>query len=255
MKKLPRAALICAGNLGDSPISRFRGLSERLGPVKSSSPRLASRYVNSLRAGVAVADYDAMRDCRLVLISVTDAAVPGIVRELAQSDAPWQRKSVLLCSNALESSALCSLEEKGAKTASLCAVAGFDGTMFLAEGDRSVVAQIRPFLGSPGVRLLTVAHGHKMFYLAATACTGPFLTTLLTCAEECLRLAELGSADAADLLRVQAVKNIRGFLKARRRTQRDATGGDTHYAALRKRNPELADYLQQYASLTARLIK
>ena len=50
MKKAQSVGLIATGSLADSPLTRFWWLSERLGPVKSASYRVASRIANMLQA-------------------------------------------------------------------------------------------------------------------------------------------------------------------------------------------------------------
>ncbi len=57
MKKAQSVGLIGTGSLTDSPLTRFWWLSERLGPVKSASYRVASRIANMLQAGHPVKDY------------------------------------------------------------------------------------------------------------------------------------------------------------------------------------------------------
>jgi len=64
--------LIGTGNLTDSPLTRFWSLPERLGPVKSSSYRLASRIANMLRAGHPVKDYADFESCILILVCVPE---------------------------------------------------------------------------------------------------------------------------------------------------------------------------------------
>ena len=92
MKKPPPVALICAGKLTDGPLMRFRGLPEQLGPVMSTSLRLASRVVNTLRAGNPASGYDAFADSNVILLSVHDAAAPDFVWELAESGLDLTRK-------------------------------------------------------------------------------------------------------------------------------------------------------------------
>ena len=57
MKRAQSVGLIGTGSLTDSPLTRFWWLSERLGPVKSASYRVASRIANMLQAGHPVKDY------------------------------------------------------------------------------------------------------------------------------------------------------------------------------------------------------
>lgn len=68
MKKARSAALSGAGNFTDSFVSKFYGLCDRLGPVKSTSTRLARRIVNYLRAGDPVNDYTGFNSCELTAV-------------------------------------------------------------------------------------------------------------------------------------------------------------------------------------------
>src|SRR5689334_14150914 len=106
MKKPKSVALIAAGNLADSPVSRLWGLPERLGPVKSVSYRLASRMANSLRAGHAAKDYAEVGDCELILISVPDEMLAATTAELASAGISWAGKAAVIASALLDSSEL-----------------------------------------------------------------------------------------------------------------------------------------------------
>src|SRR5581483_10308807 len=137
MKKPPQVALLCAGSLGASPISRLPGLTRHLGPVKSTSLRLASRYVNRLRAGFPVDDFAAFQQCDAVLIACPDAAAVEMIEALSTAAVEWRGKCVAVCSDQLESDVLSCLAEAGANTASVGTVAGLDA--LLIEGDRAAV--------------------------------------------------------------------------------------------------------------------
>jgi predicted short-subunit dehydrogenase-like oxidoreductase (DUF2520 family) len=254
MKKPPPVALVCAGNLTDSALTRFRGLAARLGPVKSTSLRLASRFANILRAGHAVADYDLFRECPLLLVAVPDEVAATTIRELSHAGLDWTHESVVLCSTVLESEELSPLAELGAGTASICEATAFDGRLFVAEGDREAIKQVRPLVEGPSrtgaARVLSLPRGHKAFYLAALACTGPLFTSLLSCAGECLKLAGVAASDADSMLQTQAEKTTRSFLKGGRKLSPESADLDRQIEALRSRNPELAEFFQQSAKLT-----
>lgn len=251
MRKPPQVALLCAGNLKDSAVTRFRGLAARLGPVKSSSLRLASRFANILRAGHPVSDYGAFRDCPVLLIAAPDARAVEAIRDLSDAGLDWSGKSVVLCSAALESEELNALAARGASTASLCEAAGFEGRLFLAEGDRAAVKQVRPLVAGHGSKLLALSPGHKKFYLSAAACNGPLFLSLLWCSAECLKLAGLGTADAAGMLQIQTERTIRSFLKGNRKPGPPPGDLERQIAALRARHPQLGEFFQQNAKLAA----
>jgi predicted short-subunit dehydrogenase-like oxidoreductase (DUF2520 family) len=259
MKKPPPVALLCAGNLTDSAITRFRGLAPRLGPVKSSSLRLASRFANILRAGYPVVDYETFRECPLVLVAVPDALAADAIRDLSNAGLEWVRRCVILCSPALESEELTPLAELGARTASMCEGAAFNGRLFVAEGDREAIKQVRPLvegaMRSGASRVVSLPAGHKKFYLAAVACTGPLFTSLLNCAGECLKLAGVTATDADGMLQTQAERTTRSFLKGGRKASQEPVDFDRQLAALRSRNPELAEFFRQSAKLAGWISK
>jgi predicted short-subunit dehydrogenase-like oxidoreductase (DUF2520 family) len=258
MKKPQPVALICAGKLTDGALMRFRGLPERLGPVMSTSLRLASRVVNTLRAGYPAGGYDAFEDCDLILLSVPDAATFGFVRELAAAGSDWTRKDwsrkfAILCSGLMESGVLAPLAALGAQTASICEIAGFDGRLFLAEGERAAITAVRPLLAGRDVKVVSVPGRHKAFYLAAAACTGPLLTSLLTCADECLRLSGLGASEASGILQAQALRTTRAFLNAGRKTFQDPADLAWQIAALRERKPAIGEFFEETVRLAGRM--
>jgi|SRR5579872_4450178 len=249
MKKPPPLALICAGKLVDSPITRLRGLRERLGPVISSSLRLASRFANMLRAGHAAVDYGVIEDCGMVLLSVPDQSAPRFVRALIEADLEWPAKVVVINSVLLDADALAPLAAMGARTASVSSVAGFEDRLFLAEGDRSAVGAARALFTGGEAKLISVERAHKAFYQAAAACTGPLLTSLLIRAAECLKLAGISAAEVSNILQVQASKTTLSFLNAGRKTHQDPASLARQIEALRRIRPDLADFFEQMAQL------
>jgi len=253
MKKPPPVALLCAGNLTDSAITRFRGLRGRLGPIKSSSLRLASRFANILRAGRPVDDYAAFEECSVVLLALPDAQVEAAIGELSNAGLDWSRLTVALCSADLDCAQLNPLAALGAESASICEAPGFEGRLFILEGDRPAIAQVRSLVESRNSRIVPVPRGQKMFYLAAAACSGPLFTGLLCCAGECLKLAGIASADAAGILHTQADRTVRSFIKGSRKRIPPVAGLDRQLAALRLAHPALADFLEQTAKLASRV--
>src|SRR5580658_9147753 len=114
MKKVQSVGLIGTGNLTDSPLTRFWWLSERLGPVKSASYRVASRIANMLQAGRPVKDYAEFQDCDLILVCVPEETISQVVSEMVSAEISWQAKAVVLCSTWLDSAELHPLAALGA---------------------------------------------------------------------------------------------------------------------------------------------
>src|ERR1700683_4971748 len=125
MKKAKSVGLIGAGSLTDSPLTRFWGLSERLGPVKSASYRVASRIANMLQAGHPVKDYAEFESCVLILVCVPEETVPKTVSEMLSAGISWKGKAVFLCSTWLDSGDLRELAARGASVGSIGTIPGF----------------------------------------------------------------------------------------------------------------------------------
>jgi predicted short-subunit dehydrogenase-like oxidoreductase (DUF2520 family) len=223
MKKPLPVSLLCAGKLTDTAITRFSGLRPVLGPIKSTSLRLASRYANMLRAGHAVESYETLGTCKLILIAVPDSAVAETVRELSRADLDWPSMTVALCSTDLDCSSLEPLADLGASTASICEAVGMDDRLFIVEADRSVIAQIQSVIADRRSKVVAVPPGKKTFWLAAAACTGPLLTDLLTHAKENLRKAVIPAADTANILQRDIEKTLRSFTKRHGKRPKPAT--------------------------------
>ena len=137
MKKAKSVALIGAGKLTDSPLSRFYWLSDRLGPVKSSSYRLASRIANQLRAGHPVKGLDEFARLDLILGVRARRVLPRWWRSWRRPPIQLRGKAVVLCSFMARLAANCTqLSDAGAAGGVHLPIPGFDDLRYLMEGDR-----------------------------------------------------------------------------------------------------------------------
>src|SRR5947209_9880130 len=119
MNKLQPVALLATGKLMRSFVLTLPRFRDRIGPVKASSLRIASRIANMLQAGFPVADCGGFTDCPAIFICVPDDLLPGIVQELADSPIDWAGKTVVLCDSAHTTVSLDNIAACGAYTASL----------------------------------------------------------------------------------------------------------------------------------------
>src|SRR5689334_6896202 len=106
MRKSESIALLMAGNTRLPMLRRLPRLQERIGPLRSTSFRLASRIANALGAGAPVQDWDAFDLCATILISVPDSILCKSIEELVAAPLRWKSKTVLLCASRFDSSAL-----------------------------------------------------------------------------------------------------------------------------------------------------
>ncbi len=254
MKKAQSVGLIGTGSLTDSPLTRFWWLSERLGPVKSASYRVASRIANMLRAGHPVKDYAEFESCVLILICVPEASIARVVSEMVSAGISWRGKAVVLCSAWLDSGELRELASHGASVGSITPIPGFDDERYLVEGDPLAIRQARSLVEHRERRAVAIERSLKPFYLSAVTCTGSLLFAMLLAAFESLHHARIPPALAATLLERQITRTFRSFVKGGRRAYPQLREIPRQLRALSSASPELAYYLEQSTRLASRLI-
>ena len=251
--KAKSVGLIGAGSLTDSPLTRFWWLSERLGPVKSASYRVASRIANMLQAGHPVKDYAEFESCDLILVCVPEETVPQVVSEMASAGISWRGKAVVLCSTWLDSGELHQLSALGASVGSISPIPGFDNERYLVEGDPPAIRQSKSLVEYRERRALAIERHLKPFYLASLTCTGSLLFALLRVAFEALHHANIPPALSATLLERQISRTFRSFLKGGRRAYPEPRELPRQLRAL-SASPELEHYLEQNCRLASRLM-
>jgi hypothetical protein len=254
MKKAQSVGLIGTGSLTDSPLTRFWWLSERLGPVKSATYRVASRIANMLQAGHPVKDYAEFETCVLVLVCVPEETLPQVVSEMLSAEISWRGKAVVLCSTWMDSGELRDLSARGASVGSISPIPGFDDERYLVEGDSLAVRESRRLVEHRERRAVAIERPLKPFFLAALTCTGTLLFALLRVALESLQRSGIPAGFSAALLERQLERTLRSFLKGGRRAYpppRQLTG---QLRALSAASPELAHYLEQSCGLASLLM-
>jgi predicted short-subunit dehydrogenase-like oxidoreductase (DUF2520 family) len=254
MKRAQSVGLIGAGNLTDSPVTRFRFLPERLGPVKSASYRVASRIANMLQAGHPVKDYAEFQDCDLILVCVPEDAVEEVVSEMAASGIVWRGKAVVLCSTWLDSGALENLAQRGASIGSISPIPGFEEERYLVEGDPLAIRHSKSLVEYRERRVVAVERSLKPFYLAALTCTGTLLFALLHAAGDSLHRAGIPPALSATILERQLTRTLRAFLKSGLRAAPELRELPRQLDALSSADQALADFLEQSCHIASRLI-
>ena len=254
MKKAQSVGLIAAGNLTDAPLTRFWWLSERLGPVKSASYRVASRIANMLQAGHPVKDYAEFESCLLILVCVPEETVSQVVSEMASAGISWRGRAVVLCSTWQDSGELHQLSVGGASVGSISPIPGFDDTRYIVEGDPLAIRLSKSLVEYRERRAVAIERPLKPFYLAALTCTGTLLFALLHVAFESLHRAGIPPGLSARLLERQLTRTLRSFLKGGRRAYPPPRELPRQLRALSGVNPELEFYLEQSCRLAARLM-
>jgi hypothetical protein len=237
-----RLGLISAGPVSRNFIWRIPALAGRLGPVMSTSPALASRLVNAMRAGRPVESYQAFAKVPAILVCAQDELLPKLVEETAAADVDWRSKTFLLCASALDSSLLLPLAARGAWTGSLGPIEGLDDLGLFVEGDKEAVLEARRLMRHGHIRVHQL-RSSKALCLAGISFSASLALPLLDASVRCLRAAGLNTG-VADLLAQRSFqKTVRAFLQ---RGKKSAVAPDNRAAlerqleTLRQTDPQLA---------------
>jgi hypothetical protein len=250
MTKARSLALVCAGPISRSGISRLRKITGQLGPVKSGSLQRASRAVNALRAGTPTADYHDLEASRTILLNVPDRQLPAIVRELDGSEVTWKHKILLLCDSSLDSSELARLEAKGAAVGSFEAIGGPDDRRYAIEGTGLALREMRALIQQEDIRVVEIRRGAKKQYLAGVTFATTFLKSMISGAVECFRDSGLPLKQAEQVAAILVDKTMRDYLKAGSNgtavSPEENAGGLAE--GLELNNPRLARYFREIAA-------
>jgi hypothetical protein len=246
MRKPRLAALLASGNAAASPVLRALGAAQAIGPVASTSFRVASRIANTMRAGRAVPSVDAFEPCHLVLISAPDRAVDAAVAQLAAAPFEWNRRTVLLIGD--DGERLKPLRELGAVTATVTAMPGFEERLFVLEGERAALRELRPLLGRT-VRLVLIRPGARIRFDAAITLAGHALFPLLVAADAAFASTGLSRRLTDPVLEKAVQRALRAWINARRNGWGTLDGPDgarlaLQIAALEHANPTAGAYFR-----------
>ncbi|HLH41095.1 MAG TPA: DUF2520 domain-containing protein [Bryobacteraceae bacterium] len=238
-----QSGLIGAGGLGKSFLARMPGVLRSLGPIKATSPRVARRIGNSLRAGRPVKGYAELSECALVWIALPEAALDGVLREFSAEANP-EGKMIVVCGRRRESESFRKLAP-GARIATLDAIPGDEGIL-VAEGDAAVLREIRRLAWAERRRLIEIPSSAKALYSAAVHLASELLLPCFSAAVETLRDAGFSRSQATRVAEGLGLRTIRAYVKAGRKVWNAATAVDLRLArerdlaAIRAANPARA---------------
>lgn len=248
MKESMSLALLTAGSITHSPVSRFPEIVKLIGPVKAPTYREASRAVNALKGGVAVRSVADIPAATLFLVCAPRRRVPHLVRDMVDAVADWRGRDVVLCSDSLDSRDLDTLARRGAHTASVLPLDWFDKPHFLVEGDPRAVQRTRKMLESTRGRVLEIETRGTPFYTAAADLASLILLPLLEAATASLRDAGIPHPLAHKMVDRMVARSLRNFGKSGSKTWRPPTAHTTHARLDRQledargHNNRLSDY-------------
>jgi len=216
MNQQLQLGVIIEGNSTHSEILRLPSVGQELGPVKSSSIRVARRHSNQIRAGYPVPDYRELHAANLILMKLADSSVERVVEEICASDLPLKGMGFALCESWLQTRVLEPLASRGAHVATILKLPSLSAPRFVVEGDLKAVRQVRRFLARNGARSIEVRpeHKHLMFASELLAMTVPI--SLLGCAKQVLREAGISGNVLWDILDEMARKMVLDFSRGSR---------------------------------------
>lgn len=210
MKKQAAAGLITAGGIAQSLVPRLPHLLSSIGPVVSSSFRVARRIANSLRSGRAAGDFSALDPCELIWIAVPDSALDRVLRDLGSQSRP-ERKRIILCDSLRDSASVPPLY--GARIATLNAI-DTDARTLVAEGHPAALADLRRLAASEKRKLIEIRPSSKALYLAGSQLAGDLLLPWIAAAVESLRDAGFSRAEAMRVVEAIGAGALRRYGKA-----------------------------------------
>jgi predicted short-subunit dehydrogenase-like oxidoreductase (DUF2520 family) len=252
-------AVAAGGRVSASFVARLPRLSTELGPVAAQSYRLASRMVNTIGAGHAVREYGDLNGSATILICSPFRGVAAIVRALEDS-VDCKGKIILLCESGADSLQLTSLKDRGAAVGSIHAIPGFDGRRFVAEGDARAVREAKNLVRDMGGRVEDVETAKMAIYEAGLSFGTGLFTPLLEASAQCLQEAGMTKAVAIKVAGAIFRDSLRGYLYAGKRSwsgplaDGDCVAVQREFEALAARNPPLACYYRELASLANELL-
>lgn len=260
MQTQKSVALLAAGRISSSFLTRTPKLVERMGPIASTSLRLASRFSNLLNAGHPVDEMTAVGECGTILISAAEPEffIDWILRE---PSIEGKGKAALLCDANAGSEALQRLKDAGFAVASLTVVEGTDDKIFIAEGCTAALKAARELVEPMGARLLRIDAGQKALYEAGVSFAASLALPLVTATAETFRASGLGPNQAMELTERLFHRTLRAYRKAGRNGWEGAVPSSDresvrrHWQALLTANPALANYYMEHAELALSMFR
>jgi len=209
--------LVLLSRASKFPLRRLSHLPGWLGPVKAASFRVASRAVNSWRAGYPVHHYEDLAGCQTVLLAVPVDLLPRIVDSLVRQAGPWRGRRVVLCDETANSTHLSVFRSLGAHVGSLRALDEPSRVTFFVEGDRLLVRWLKQWLGEGGGTVVELVPGAQPWCWLGLLMSSLGVAPAIDAAMQCLQRAGLSSTEAAALISSQVQDSMRAYLRAGRR--------------------------------------
>ncbi|MEP7367934.1 MAG: DUF2520 domain-containing protein [Acidobacteriota bacterium] len=253
-------ALLTAGSITHSPISRFPAIVKFIGPVKAPTFRETSRAVNALKGGTPVRSVQEMNASNLFLLCAPQRGVAPIVRDMLEALPDWRGRDVALCSDSLDSRDLDALARRGAHTASITPLEWFDKPYFLLEGHPGAVQHARTIIEGARGHVIEIDGRGTPLYMASADLTSLLLLPLLETATVSLRRAGIPLALARKLVERMVSRSVRNYGKSGIKTWRAPTSGsarariERQLDSLRKQGSGLSGFFEDSLDASLRFM-
>ena len=213
MRRTRPVALLAAGSVTKSLLLRNASVAAVIGPVKSTSLRVASRLVNALRAGHAVDTFEEFEECRLILAVAPPELLESLLADLRAASGLRLANKCLVTAGAEASGEPTRVAIRAARVRE---APGFDGRWFVADGNREAAVELRRVLGR-SARFTILPPGAEPAWDAAHTLMNRGFLALMSAADDCLRAAALPPADADALIDRALGRTGRAWTRAKRK--------------------------------------
>jgi len=226
------AGMIAAGGVSRSFLSRMPVLLARMGPVKAASFRVARRIANTLRAGHAVMNYNALEPCDLIWIAVPETGIDRVSRDLAAA-MPLSGKIAVLCGSTRDSFWPGPLLAGGARVATLNCVEESSERVFVAEGDPAAMRELRRVIAAEKRKLIELRAASKSLYISGIHLATHLLLPWIAGSVESLRDAGLSRVEATQIASALGNRALRAYVKAGLKAWSPAAAGHLRLSVAR----------------------
>ena len=161
----PEYGLVGAGAVATGLLGRLPERARLIGPVVGVSFRVASRIVNSLRAGEAVRSIAELDRARIILLSGSPAFLPELFAILSSPEWSLDGRTIICCDCDPEASLLASCATQGARVASIRRVPL--GDRLIVEGDALAVPAATRLVTRLGMKPIQVPSASRSLFDAA----------------------------------------------------------------------------------------
>lgn len=247
--------LVCAGGVNQTFLAKMPALLRHLGPIKTSSFRVSRQTANSLRAGYAASHYSALEPCRLILVSVPEARLERVLREMAARtpirESSFSRNMVVLCGCVRDSLTPNPLQGTGARVASLNLIPDSREQLFVAEGHPETLRHLRALFAQSKRKVIALKPGTKPLFFAGIHAGAPLLLPWIALGIASLRAAGFSRSEAVMVGEILGVRALRKYAKAGAKAWNSKTEQclrralDNDIPAIRSREPKLADLYEK----------